>query len=189
MKKGQAAMEFIMTYGWAILVVLAAIGALAYFGVLNPANLLPEKCFFAAGTDCIEKASVIYDGSGGGLHTMTVVLKNSLGYSIYFDELMTISLPTGDGCSDVSGSTTTLNDISGVMSDGTPAVASDVDLDTVADEWLIDNGGTVVLTADCPDMLGAGKRFKSGPSFIYTSVDTNAVHVITGDVQARIAAG
>jgi len=31
MKKSQAAMEFLMTYGWAILVVLVAIGALAYF--------------------------------------------------------------------------------------------------------------------------------------------------------------
>lgn len=34
-KKSQAAMEFLMTYGWAILVVLAAIAALAYFGVLK----------------------------------------------------------------------------------------------------------------------------------------------------------
>ena len=33
-KKSQAALEFIMTYGWAILVVLVAIGALAYFGIL-----------------------------------------------------------------------------------------------------------------------------------------------------------
>jgi len=36
MKKGQAAMEFLMTYGWTVLVVLAAIGVLAYFGVLSP---------------------------------------------------------------------------------------------------------------------------------------------------------
>ena len=42
MKKGQAAMEFLMTYGWAILVVLAAIAALAYFGVLSPARFLPR---------------------------------------------------------------------------------------------------------------------------------------------------
>ena len=35
-KKSQAAMEFLMTYGWAILVVLVAICALAYFGVLSP---------------------------------------------------------------------------------------------------------------------------------------------------------
>ena len=33
--KGQAAMEFLMTYGWAILVVLLAIGALAAFGVFD----------------------------------------------------------------------------------------------------------------------------------------------------------
>ncbi len=42
MRKAQAAMEFLMTYGWAILVVIAAIAALAYFGVLSPAKVLPE---------------------------------------------------------------------------------------------------------------------------------------------------
>lgn len=42
-KKGQMAMEFLMTYGWAILVVLFAIGMLAYFGVLSPQKLLPQK--------------------------------------------------------------------------------------------------------------------------------------------------
>ncbi len=35
-KKLQAAMEFLMTYGWAIFVVLAVIAAMAYFGVLSP---------------------------------------------------------------------------------------------------------------------------------------------------------
>ncbi|MBS3093823.1 hypothetical protein J4456_04570 [Candidatus Pacearchaeota archaeon] len=35
-KKGQAAMEFLMTYGWAILAAVIAIGVLAYFGVFTP---------------------------------------------------------------------------------------------------------------------------------------------------------
>ena len=35
-KKGQATMEFLATYGWAILVVLCAIGVLLYFGVIDP---------------------------------------------------------------------------------------------------------------------------------------------------------
>jgi len=39
-KRAQAAMEFLMTYGWAILVVLVAIGALAYVGVLSPEKFL-----------------------------------------------------------------------------------------------------------------------------------------------------
>lgn len=42
-KKSQAAIEFLMTYGWAILVVLIAVGALAYFGVLNKEKILPSN--------------------------------------------------------------------------------------------------------------------------------------------------
>ncbi|MFH1133036.1 MAG: hypothetical protein V1735_00950 [Nanoarchaeota archaeon] len=52
MKRAQAALEFLMTYGWAILVVLVVIGALAYFGVLNPSILLPEKCTLETGLNC-----------------------------------------------------------------------------------------------------------------------------------------
>lgn len=38
-----AFMEFLLTYGWAILVVLVAIGALVYYGIISPGNLLPKK--------------------------------------------------------------------------------------------------------------------------------------------------
>ena len=48
-RKGQAAMEFLMTYGWAILIVLAAIGALAYFGVLSPGRFLPSSFTMSGG--------------------------------------------------------------------------------------------------------------------------------------------
>ena len=41
-KKSQVALDFLMTYGWAILVVLVAIGALAYFGVLIPDKYLDK---------------------------------------------------------------------------------------------------------------------------------------------------
>ena len=36
MKKAQAALEFLMTYGWAILIVVIAIGALYATGMLKP---------------------------------------------------------------------------------------------------------------------------------------------------------
>ena len=52
--KSQAALEFIMTYGWAILVVLVAIGALSYFGVLNPGRFLPSRCTLPAGIGCLD---------------------------------------------------------------------------------------------------------------------------------------
>ncbi len=71
-KKGQAAMEFLMTYGWAILVVLIAIGALAYFGVLSPERFLPEKCVISTGSGlyCDD-----YSASGT---TVTLRIKNIL---------------------------------------------------------------------------------------------------------------
>ncbi len=37
-KKGQAAMEFLMTYGWAILAAIIAIGVLGYYGVFSPSK-------------------------------------------------------------------------------------------------------------------------------------------------------
>jgi len=89
-KRAQAAMEFLMTYGWAILVVLAAIGALAYFGVLSPGNLLPHKCEFSAGLDCTETPSV----SAAGL--VQFPLTNSNGYRVH----PLTAVPSGDvtGC-------------------------------------------------------------------------------------------
>ena len=54
-KKGQAAMEFLLTYGWAILVVLLVIGALSYFGVLNPKQFLPSRCTIDEPLHCVDK--------------------------------------------------------------------------------------------------------------------------------------
>ncbi len=68
-KRGQAALEFLMTYGWAILIVLIAIGALAYFGVLNPQRLLPKSCTIVPGLSC-DDFIVRADG------TSTVIVRN-----------------------------------------------------------------------------------------------------------------
>ena len=73
MKKGQAAMEFLMTYGWAILVVLVAIGALAYFGVLSPARFLPSSCTLIPGLSCDEFK---VDGTA---ETVTIRMTNGMG--------------------------------------------------------------------------------------------------------------
>lgn len=73
-KQSQAALEFIMTYGWAILVVLVAIGALAYFGVLDPGKFLPSRCTLPVGIGCVDHYA---DSS---VSEIGVTLKNSLGY-------------------------------------------------------------------------------------------------------------
>ncbi len=73
-------MEFLMTYGWAILVVLIVIGALAYFGVLDPTKLLPDKCNFPAGFYCtdhrVEKVKVQF------------LLQNGLGKDVIIYKIL-----------------------------------------------------------------------------------------------------
>ncbi|MBR9677210.1 hypothetical protein GOV04_03645 [Candidatus Woesearchaeota archaeon] len=53
-KKGQAAMEFMMTYGWAILALLTSVGVLAYLGVLDPARYMNPTCVMEAGIGCVD---------------------------------------------------------------------------------------------------------------------------------------
>jgi hypothetical protein len=38
--KGQTAIEYLMTYGWAILIILIVAGVLAYYGIFAPAGFL-----------------------------------------------------------------------------------------------------------------------------------------------------
>lgn len=78
-RKAQAAMEFLMTYGWAILVVLAAIGALAYFGVLAPDKFLPEKCTLPPGIACLD--SKVTET------TVEMIVQNSLGKDIIINSI------------------------------------------------------------------------------------------------------
>ena len=73
-KKGQAAMEFLMTYGWAILVVLIAISALAYFGVLNPSRFLPESCTLVPGLSCVDHKATS--------NSTTLVIQNGMGQDL-----------------------------------------------------------------------------------------------------------
>jgi hypothetical protein len=53
LRKGQTAMEYLMTYGWAILVVMVVLAALFYLGILNPRGITPNQCSFPAGFSCI----------------------------------------------------------------------------------------------------------------------------------------
>lgn len=70
--KSQAAMEFLVTYGWALLVVLIAIAALAYFGLLNPDRFLPDKA-----TISDNRLQVIASG------TNQILIKNNGDKTLY----------------------------------------------------------------------------------------------------------
>jgi len=84
MKKGQAALEFLTTYAWAFLVILIMIGALAYFGILSPSRLLPDRCNFGPEVDCRDFQITHGTGTDG---TIKIKLKNNVGEAINIDSM------------------------------------------------------------------------------------------------------
>jgi len=43
MRKGQTALEYLITYGWAILVILVVLAVLWYYGIFNPSRWAGEQ--------------------------------------------------------------------------------------------------------------------------------------------------
>ena len=86
-KKGQAAMEFLMTYGWAILAAIVAIGVLAYFGVFSPGRLTGNTIvinnpFYAGASQVVVSTSDInieMTNNGGSDLTVSSVIVTGVG--------------------------------------------------------------------------------------------------------------
>jgi len=74
-KRGQAAMEFLMTYGWAILAAVIAIGVLAYFGVFSPSRYVQEMCTISPPFGCNDDTTIISAADG-----IDLVIMNGGGY-------------------------------------------------------------------------------------------------------------
>jgi hypothetical protein len=90
MKKGQITMEALLLYGAAILVVLLAVAALIYFGVLDLGVFLPEKCSFASsGLSCEEYQISTVD------KTISLVLANKGTKSIDINSAVFEAKDTG----------------------------------------------------------------------------------------------
>ncbi len=49
-RRAQAAIEFLTTYGWALLVIAIVLVALGWLGVFSPQNIIQEYCQFPVGT-------------------------------------------------------------------------------------------------------------------------------------------
>mgnify|MGYP006435488675 CR=1 FL=1 len=160
-KKGQAAMEFLMTYGWAILVVLAAIGALAYFGVLNPGQLLPDKCTFPASFDCVDKPVVNFDTG-----IVQLAIRNDVGYPI---DTIGGTL-TGDGDCATIGTLTVVD-----------ATNGSIDYTGTTD---MQPGARAVVQFTCGGGTISGD-FESDVQISYVNTETTLTHNARGELRAK----
>lgn len=162
-KKGQAAMEFLMTYGWAILVVLAAIGALAYFGVLSPDTLLPERTTFQAPLTNVDTAYI--DSSTGAIE---IAFSNNVGYDINV---------TGTG--NVTALEVANTDVLSVDC-GSPTLT--------VPSGLVNNNDRFTVKWDCGSpSWTAGERVKATLNFEYINSYTNQTRKQTGTVNGKVS--
>jgi len=156
-KKGQAAMEFLMTYGWAILVVLIAIGALAYFGVLNPSRFLPNSCTVSNQFAC-ETGDFLANSSG-----VTIILRNGRGVDIT-NLYMVVNYTDATGV---------LRNCAGPV---TPPTG-----------FNITDGSKGAFSFECSTMPAKGGKFKGDIALTYTdSGSTLGPRVATGTVVTKV---
>ena len=168
--KGQAALEFLTTYGWAFLVILVMIGALSYFGVLDPSRFLPDKCIFGTGVGAC--ADAVASNSGNQVQATII---NSLGQDIK-----------------IQGITIAAQGISGVcatpcVAGTTPAYCGMPDPNT---PWL--NNEKRTLTINCSAAapftgIVQGDKPKVHVNMSYIAVGGTFVHTLEGDIQVKLA--
>ncbi len=75
MKRGQSALEYLVTYGWAILAIVIVAGVLWYLGVFNPQK-------YAGGAQCGGFSTAVcrdYTAAGG---TVSIAFGNAAGGAI-----------------------------------------------------------------------------------------------------------
>lgn len=89
-KKGQAMSEFLITYGWAILIVLIMIGVIAgmsQVGMIKTDQSIPEKCIMRVGFACVDH--IIKPDSA------TIRLVNGFG-----KDMTILNISIGENCSE-----------------------------------------------------------------------------------------
>jgi hypothetical protein len=77
--RGQAALEYLMTYGWALIIVLVIVSIL-YATIFKPEFYIIEKCDTAPDLECVQdriKLAITADGTN-----LFFDLVNSMGYDI-----------------------------------------------------------------------------------------------------------
>lgn len=171
-KKAQAAMEFLMTYGWAILAVLVVSGALAYFGIMKPETSLPDRCELQQGFYCQDFR--IFDAAGAGEDGLNFTFQNGRGIGIMLGRVIV----QGEG------------DLDRIVCD---TGSSLMDLNWAGKPGLhVENGNSVTIAVPCganelDGLAGSGKKKFDLRIIWYDATSTDAYnHTVNGQLLAGV---
>lgn len=177
--KGQAAMEYLMTYGWAILAIVLVIAALIF---LNPFRA-PEVCLFEqAGFTCNEPPPQLYADQGGNLK-MNAKLWNQVGQPIIIKKVLCTSAPGSEVPADAEAQAET--------------PGTEFTLQTGA-AFQIGGDRQNMQTLQCVDAQGRDITSSSGQEFrgklvvwysYSNDIDPNIMHQIKANVISKVTQG
>ena len=169
-RKGQAAMEFLMTYGWAILAAIIAIGVLAYFGVFSPGKLVADTALIAPpfGIDDF----IIED----------VGVADTVRINIIQNGGSTIRLLNLTGSTAIKGLNVTMTSPASVVC--TVTALPNVFEDTTPTDGLSDNpwpsGNIVAFTATCGDTWAKGDSVAGSVDILYVTSGSTFTKSVSG---------
>ncbi|MBS3146835.1 RDD family protein [Candidatus Woesearchaeota archaeon] len=120
--------------------ILIAIGSLAYFGVMNPGNFIPEKCEITEGFECL---SSNFEGN-----VLTLTLQNKWDYSVNSLTVSTESICDPRVNTLNSGETATFScPVYNVLNDNMYIGAISINYATEGGEFK-STGGTITIKSD-----------------------------------------
>lgn len=72
--KGQASLDFLFTYGWALFAILLILSAITMFGITRPQQFVSQQCYLDDSFSCLEFA--------GNTGSLTIHLESRVGMPI-----------------------------------------------------------------------------------------------------------
>lgn len=160
-RKGQAAVEFLMTYGWAILAAVIAIGVLAYFGVFSPGKYVTDSAIVTA--PFYVNAQNIQADTGSGSSGVVLELRNNGGEN--------------------------LNVTSIIVAGTTPSVTCTCDSSNGAGcPTMVTPSNATAFTVECASTLTDGGTYKGDITINYQKSGSVVALTSTGTIAGKITA-
>lgn len=177
-RKGQAALEFLTTYGWAFLVILVMIGGLSYFGVLDVGKFIPDSCKLDGNLECSSFSLIATDGgdsdwtNNDGTAQIAIGVKNNLAEQIHV---------TGISVKEIEDTTNSFCDFT---------LAAELDVDSRTTEDAEPAAVTEAVDADCATVVdnhGQKKRFDL--QVTYKKGNSDVVQTASGILTTTVREG
>jgi len=182
MRRAQAAMEYLITYGWAVLIMLVVVGVLFYLGIFNPRTI--AACSFQTpGFTCYAYKIASF---AGNTTTNTSGLILDLGQATGHDIKI-----LGINCTAMESWTVTDFNASGYPANMPVSINNSIV--STGSHKMINGTSTTPSTIPCYKLDGSMLvtsdvlSYYKGKIYIhYVDTDTNFDHKVIGDLSGKI---